>query len=120
MDFIYAHPHQRWPASGRRPPLQIAQVDGPHRARRQTEPQRHLPSCGTLTGLPNRILEALAEWRLAGQLRHLLDLDATVRAAHPVNLHHYRRPELHAGEIAHFSFTDIVRLLQLETASGTN
>src|ERR1039458_6768924 len=120
MDFIHAHLHQRWFASGRRPSLQVSQVDCPHRARRQTESQRHLAGRGTLTRLPNGVLEALAEWRLARQLQHLLDLDAAVRAAHPINLHHHRRTELHARKIAHFPFTHIVRVLQLATTSRTH
>jgi len=63
----------------------------------------------------------LAERRsFTRQLRHLLDLDATVRTTHPVNLHHYCRPELHAGKIAYFSFTGIVRVLQPATTSGTH
>lgn len=117
MDFIYAHLHQRWFASSRRPPLQVSQVNRPNRTRRQAESQRHLAGRGTLTGLPNGVLEALAEWRLARQLRHLLDLDAAIRAAHPVKLHDYRRSELHAWKIANFPFTDIVRVLQFATAS---
>src|SRR5882724_10823458 len=39
---------------------------------------------GALTGLPNRLLKALAEGRLARQQRYFLGLDPAVRTAHSI------------------------------------
>ena len=117
MDFIHAHQLQRGLAPRCRPALQIAQIDGAHRAGRQSESPRHLPSRGALTRLAHGVLKPLAERSFARQLRHLLDLDPAIRAAHPIDLDHHRGPELHARQIPHLPLADIVRVLQLPAAS---
>src|SRR5512133_3310276 len=81
---------------------------------------RHLPRRRALARLPHRVLESLAEWRLARQLRHSFNLDAAIRATHTEDLHHHGRPEFHAGQVTHFPFADVVRVLQLAPASGTH
>ena len=49
VDLVYAHLRQHRLPAARRPPLQIAQVDRSHGARRQAEPQRRLPRRRTVT-----------------------------------------------------------------------
>src|ERR1035437_1748767 len=46
-------------------PLQVPQCDRPSRAPRQSHASTHLPCRCTLACQTHRILEALAEWRLA-------------------------------------------------------
>src|SRR5437016_8068253 len=69
VDLVHPHLRQRGLPSGHRPPLQIAKIDGPHRARRRLETSRHLPRGGALAGFLHRFLEALRERRLARQLQ---------------------------------------------------
>ena len=69
VDLVHPHLRQRRLPSGHRPPLQIAKIAGPHRARRRLETSRHLPRGGALAGFLHRFLEALRERRLARQLQ---------------------------------------------------
>src|ERR1039457_1573248 len=54
--------------------------------RSTADPAQSLPRRRTLTCQAHRILEALAEWRLAWQQRHLLNLHAANRAFSPIHL----------------------------------
>src|SRR5215472_18678240 len=92
------------------PSLQVPQIDRPHGARGQTHVPRHLSRRRTLTSLPHRLFETLAEWRLTRQLCDLLRPYPTMRALHPVGLHHHRRPVLKAGQVAYFALADFVDL----------
>ena len=49
-----------------------------------------------LAGLAHGIFKTLAERRLGRQLRNFFRLHSTIRAAHPVQLHHHRGPVLEA------------------------
>src|SRR3954466_1147632 len=82
----------------------------PHGARGQTHVPRHLARCRALASLPDRLFETLAEGRLTRQLCDLLGPYPTIRALHPVGLHHHRRPVLKAGQVAHFALADFVDL----------
>ena len=109
------------PASFVPPPaLQIPQIDGAHGAGRQPKLLRHPPHRCTLASQPYRLFEALAERRLAGQLRYLLCFDAAVRAAHPIQLNYHRRPILRPGQIAHLPLIDVAGFGQLPPAAGTH
>src|ERR1017187_4611734 len=120
MNLVHPHlPQGRLPAC-RCPALQIPQIDGAHRAPRQPNLLRPPPHRCTLAGQPYRLFEALAERRLAGQLRYLLRLHAAVRAAHPIQLKHHRRPILRPGQIAHLPLIDVAGFAQLPPAAGTH
>src|SRR5580692_9802643 len=84
MDLIHSHLPQRRLPSPLRPTTQIAHIDGSHRAAGQAKLPCHSSYRRTLTGQPYRLFEALAERRLARQLRHLLRLHPAVRTAHPI------------------------------------
>src|SRR6516165_9895091 len=120
MDFIYAHLCQHGLSPGSGPPLQISEVDRSDRARGQPEMPGHLARRGALACLAHCVLEPFAERRLAGQLRHPLDLDAAVRTTHPVHFDNHRCSEFHARQIAYFSLAHIVRRFQFPAASGAN
>ena len=87
---------------------QIAQIDGSHRALRQTHASRHLARRRALASLSHGLLEALALGRFARQLGHLFDPYPTARAPYPVRLYHHRRPVLEAGQVAHFPLAHLV------------
>src|SRR4030065_574737 len=56
------------------------------------------------------ILESLAEWGFARQLRDALDLDPAVGTAHAIDLHDQRGPILAPRQIAHLALADVVHL----------
>ena len=91
VDLIDSHLSQRRSASRSCPALQIPQIDRPHRTRCQAKLPRHSSYRCALTGLPHRLLKALAEGRLAGQRPYFLGLDPAVRTAHSIQLDHHRR-----------------------------
>lgn len=117
MNFVYAHLHRPRLTSRCRPPLQATQINRAYGACSQAQPPRHLSRRRTLTGPSDSIFETIAERRLAGQLRQFLDLDATIRAAHPEHFHPHRRAEFHARQITHLTLAHIVSSLQLASAS---
>jgi hypothetical protein len=102
------------------PALRIAQIDGPHGVRRKPKLQRHTPRRCTLASRPDRIPEALAERRLAGQLQHPLRLYAAARAAQPLQFDHHRGQVLEAGKIANFPLIRLGDCAHQLTASRTD
>src|SRR4030065_638242 len=56
------------------------------------------------------ILESLAEWGFARQLRDALDLDPAVGTAHAIDLHDHRGPILAPRQIPHLALADVVHL----------
>src|SRR5258707_5707918 len=101
-DLVDPHLPKCWFAPRLSPTCQITLIDGPHRARRKAKLPRHSAGRRTLAGLPDRILEALAERCLRGQQGHLLRFHSAVRAAHTVQLHHHCGQIFKARQIAHF------------------
>jgi len=61
----------------------------------------YLPRRRTLACQAHRILEALAEWGLAWQQRHLLDFHAACRAFHPIHLDVHGGVELAPRQTPH-------------------
>src|SRR5215469_2082322 len=59
---------------------------------------------------PTVFFKALAERRLARQLRHLLRLHPAVRTAHPIQLHHHRRAKLKTGQIPYLALVAVIGL----------
>ena len=119
IDFIHAHLPQHRLCPALAPPLQISQIDGPHRAGRQTPLPRHLSPRRAFAGSSHGLFESLAERRFARQLLHLLGLHPTLRAAHPVQLDHYRRLVCEARQVPHFplvAFVDCRHPLAATTA----
>ena len=90
------------------PSLQIPQIDGSHRARRQSQPSRYLARRRALAGLSNGLFEALAIGRLARQLSNLFGPYPATRAPHPIRLHHHCCRVLKARQVAHFPFANLV------------
>jgi hypothetical protein len=120
IDFIHPHlPQSRLPPS-RRPALEIAHIEGPHRPLRQMERTRHPPYRCTLTSLPHRFCEPFAEGSLAGQQFHLFCLHPTTRTIHSVQLDHHRYRILAPGQIAHLSLIDLADVLHALPTSPTS
>jgi hypothetical protein len=94
-------PQRRFPPL-RVPTLQIAHIHGSHRALRQSKPSRHLPRRSRFTCFAYCFLEPLGKRRLARQLRHPLNSQAAIRAAHAMKLHHHRGAVLTPRKIPHF------------------
>src|ERR1700730_5964228 len=78
------------------------------------------PTARTLTGQPHCLFEALAKRCLARQLRHLFCLHPAIRTAHPLQLHHHRRPKLETGQVAYLSLVRVISLAQLPPAAGAH
>ena len=76
----------------------------------------HLTRRRALARLPDGVLEAFAERRLARQLLNLLDLRAAVRAPNPVQLDHYGRPELKHRKVPNFTLADLVNAVHMPPA----
>src|SRR5215469_6169316 len=120
IDFINSHlPQRRFPPA-RCPALEIANIDGTHRAGRQPELSGHSAHRCALTRQPHRFFEALAERCFAWQLRHLLRLHSAIRAAHTIQLDHYRGAKLEAGQIAHLPLVGVIHLAQFATTARTH
>lgn len=68
----------------------------------------YLPRRRTLACQAHRILEALAEWGLAWQQRHLLDFHAACRAFHPIHLDVHGGAELAPRQTPHCPLMAIV------------
>src|SRR6202040_1088318 len=120
IDLIHSHLPQRRLPSFPCPALQIAQIDGSHRAAGQPKLSRHTPHRGTLTGQPHSLFEALAKRRFARQLRHFLRLDPAVRTAHPIQLHHHRRQKLETGQITYLPLVAVIGMGQLPPTTRAN
>src|SRR5215469_7370559 len=120
IDLIDAHqPQSRFPPA-RGPAVEIANIDGTHRAGRQLELSGHSPHRCALARQPHRFFEALAERRFAGQLRHLLRLHSAIRAAYTIQLDHYRGAKLEAGQITHLPLVAVIHLTELPTTARTH
>src|ERR1017187_9162699 len=119
VQFIDPHVPQRRVPPPRVPSLQVPQIDRSYPAPRQSHPSPHLPRRRTLTCQAHRILEALAEWRLAWQQRHLLNLHAANRALYPIHLDVNGGAKLAPRQIPHRALIAIVGVGELATATGT-
>src|SRR5882724_8355458 len=111
---------QRRLPSPLRPAPQITQINGSDRAAGQSKLSRHTSHRRALTGQPHRLFEALAERRLARQLRHFLRLDPAVRTAHPIQFHHHRRPKLETREISYLSLVGVIGIAELPPTARAN
>src|SRR4029077_14971957 len=119
MDLVHTHLPQDWFPARCRPTFQITEIDHPHRARRYAEAACDLAGRRALAGQTHRVFEALAEWRLARQQRHLLHSDAALGTLHPIHLNEYCGTECAPKQISHGSLADVARFGELAPAPGT-
>ena len=83
--------------------------------------QQFRPYRCTLTSLPCRLFEPLAEGSLAGQQLHLFCLHPTTRTIHSVQLDHHRHPILAPGQITPLPLIDLADVMHpLPTSPSTN
>src|SRR5712691_9938420 len=119
IDLIHPHLPQRRLPSSLRPAPQIAQIDSSHRAAGQSKLSRYTSHRRALTGQSHRLFEALAERRLARQLRYFLRLDSAVGTAHPVEFDDHRRAVLRPRQIAYLSLVNLCNFADSLTTAGT-
>src|SRR6266576_2138104 len=120
VDLIHTHLFQRLLAPRGTPSLEIPQVDRSHRAGGHAELPGHLAYRGAFARQPHRVFKALAKRRFTRQLRDPLDLDPTLRTAHPVHFDDYRRSIFAPRQVAYFPFVIIMSVGKLSSASRTD
>ena len=103
VDFVHAHLLQRRLAPFGRPPFQVAQVNGAHRALWQPELPRHSPRRRAFACLPHLVFKPLGVGCLAGHLLDSLHLRTACHTIQAVHFHHYRGSELEAVQIGHLA-----------------
>src|SRR5215472_4279129 len=110
VDLVHPHLRQAILAPGGIPPLQILQVDGPHRAGCQSKMPGNLAHRGTFASLPHSVLKIFAERCFTGQLRHLFHAHPTLWTAHPVQFDDHLGLILPPRQVAHLALVAIVNL----------